>query len=432
MPEDGQTMTRKVLPRIALSVGPFQSWKAVQIPVGRLFYEHPEFGGLEVTKKLERRVHPEDEDRYDRDRVSLLQTIDFKLPGDHKLRLSEQPFNISEPCQVLSWTENIHPTCNLQHEISPSIETSDYISSGSFRDSWLLTSPSEVVMKTFVFEEGRPFGPLIMRFIEVSDCFCNIMIKSRKLTQNRPFQRDVVVMEATSASPRIVNIFSYCGTTILDEALDLFVPEISPTYYNDADHAQETKVKGAFPPASNLTASRKLDLAIHAAQSLADLHGCPKGVIVHGDYHPEQYLKTKDGRLVLSDFNHGNFLEYNEESKEYCPFHPVGAWDLSLSPEQYKLNATNESSDIFAFGNLLYTVITGRTVWYDTEFRAARRKIRKGILPVLDDRYRQQSPIESQLVEIMERCWKYQPQDRPSIFDVVHFLIQLKKGNPSG
>ena len=168
MPKSGQTVTRKDPPQISLSIESFQRLVAVEMPVGRISYEHPEFGGVEVNKVLERQIHVRDGDRYDRDREKLLQSIDFKLPGDHKLRQSEQPCNNSKPCQVLSWTESIHPTCNLQHETSPSIETADYISSGSFRDSWLLTDPSDIVMKTFVFEEGRPFGPLIMRFIEVS------------------------------------------------------------------------------------------------------------------------------------------------------------------------------------------------------------------------------------------------------------------------
>jgi hypothetical protein len=52
-----------------------------------------------------------------------------------------------------------------------------------------------------------------------------------------------------------------------------------------------------------------------------------------------------------------------------------------------------------------------------------------GILPYLDHRYKERSYAEEKLVEIMEKCWLYDPDERISIFDAVEFLRQAVKDN---
>ena len=52
-----------------------------------------------------------------------------------------------------------------------------------------------------------------------------------------------------------------------------------------------------------------------------------------------------------------------------------------------------------------------------------------GILPYLDPRYKERSYAEEKLVELMEKCWLYDPDERISIFDAVEFLRQAVKDN---
>lgn len=40
----------------------------------------------------------------------------------------------------------------------------------------------------------------------------------------------------------------------------------------------------------------------------------------------------------------------------------------------------------------------------------------------IDPRYRNRSLAESKLVEIIEKCWEYDPSKRPTVFSVVDFL----------
>ena len=57
------------------------------------------------------------------------------------------------------------------------------------------------------------------------------------------------------------------------------------------------------------------------------------------------------------------------------------------------------------------------------------KKLIRGELPAIDPRYRERSYAEGRLVELMERCWLYDPDDRISIFDAVAFLRDTVREN---
>ncbi len=49
--------------------------------------------------------------------------------------------------------------------------------------------------------------------------------------------------------------------------------------------------------------------------------------------------------------------------------------------------------------------------------------------PYVDERYRTRSYAEGKLVDIMERCWEFDPAKRISIFDAVKMLREASKEN---
>ncbi len=52
-----------------------------------------------------------------------------------------------------------------------------------------------------------------------------------------------------------------------------------------------------------------------------------------------------------------------------------------------------------------------------------QKKVKNAVLPFIDDRYRyNRSFAESSLVKAIELCWKHDPDERASIFEVVKFL----------
>ena len=60
---------------------------------------------------------------------------------------------------------------------------------------------------------------------------------------------------------------------------------------------------------------------------------------------------------------------------------------------------------------------------YDTDDDGVvQEKLIDGELPYIDPRWKERSFAEGKLVELMERCWIYDPDERIGIFEAVEFL----------
>ena len=67
---------------------------------------------------------------------------------------------------------------------------------------------------------------------------------------------------------------------------------------------------------------------------------------------------------------------------------------------------------------------------YDTDDDdVVQTKIIDGETPYIDPRYRERSFGERKLVELMEKCWVYEPEKRISMFDAVDFLKKAIEEN---
>jgi hypothetical protein len=54
-------------------------------------------------------------------------------------------------------------------------------------------------------------------------------------------------------------------------------------------------------------------------------------------------------------------------------------------------------------------------------------KVKAGERAYIDERYRTRSFIEGKLIDLMERCWIEDPNERVDIFEAVRFLRQVTK-----
>lgn len=98
------------------------------------------------------------------------------------------------------------------------------------------------------------------------------------------------------------------------------------------------------------------------------------------------------------------------------------------SPEEYSEKDLNEKLDVYSFGNNIYTLLTGLWVYYENEDDGVVQKlVINGTQAFVDKRFRTRSFIEGELVKLMERCWTYIPEKRPSIFEAVDFLKKTVK-----
>ena len=408
-------------------------------------------------KGIDDRNHALDEEEWD--------------PDDLYLEHDEDIEDFEQNCYRPAFKNKYHPTCNAVHELDlgrdyishpprhyhqqSRSENSDdddhydgidfdngeyiddqtydtfYISHGYFRDVWVVYQPdfeTKTILKTLRWKH------------EVS------------LSMTREVLNDALIMERMTASPRIVDIFHHCGTSVWVEAINYEVEEVivpGEGYYeldinNETMTAEEQqKIRDEFPmvedivtssgemltvpkPFNDFTAVEKLDMALQMAKSLADLHGYEGGVIVHDDVQLCQWLRTKNGRIKLGDFNRAEIMDYDPMKKQYCKYNNGHGHGNYRAPEEFAGEDLNEQIDVFSFGNNIYGLITGLWVFYDDQdYDSVQARLVRGERAYIDPKWSQRSVIESRLIEIIKQCWLTDPSKRIDIFRAVRQLQDL-------
>ena len=114
-----------------------------------------------------------------------------------------------------------------------------------------------------------------------------------------------------------------------------------------------------------LSVRKALDYAIQLAKGLAAAH--EKG-IVHRDLKPENLFVTKDGRVKILDFGLAKLKPETAESGQTDLKTVSGATQPGvvmgtmgyMSPEQVRGKPADKRSDLFAFGTILYEMLSGQ------------------------------------------------------------------------
>ena len=138
----------------------------------------------------------------------------------------------------------------------------------------------------------------------LSNCF--LFLRFQHNFEDAHFEHDrvdAVAMERLTSSPHVINVFGFCGHSVLTE-------------YADGSSVGSLADKSKKSPLARLRIARDI------AHGLADVHGIDgdgNATFVHLDINPANVVSI-GGRLKLNDFNIGIIRRWNTTSNKPCGF----------------------------------------------------------------------------------------------------------------
>src|SRR5215813_1606217 len=187
--------------------------------------------------------------------------------------------------------------------------------------------------------------------------------------------------------------------------------------YNGAPYLVEELLEGETLRGQlqrgRLTVRKAIDYGVQIVRGLAAAH--EKG-IVHRDLKPENLFVTKDGRVKILDFGLAKLMPPQPGSKQSAPtlddqteegmvMGTVGY----MAPEQVRAQTADHRTDIFAFGTILYEVLTGKRAFQKPTSVETMNAILNEEPPAISLLV---STIPLPLQRIVQRCLEKNPEQR--------------------
>ncbi len=183
-----------------------------------------------------------------------------------------------------------------------------------------------------------------------------------------------------------------------------------------------------------LPARKASDYAAQIAQGLAAAHDKS---IIHRDLKPENIFLTKEGRVKILDFGlaklapsagaktHSDGMTLTSSPTEAGMVMGTAGY---MAPEQVRGAAIDSRTDIFAFGAVLYEMISGQRAFRRDTAAETMTAILKEDPPELSEI---DHPVSPGLERIVRRCLEKQPEQRFQSAKDLAFALEALTGTSS-
>jgi eukaryotic-like serine/threonine-protein kinase len=164
-----------------------------------------------------------------------------------------------------------------------------------------------------------------------------------------------------------------------------------------------------------LPVRKAVDTAVQIARGLAAAH--EKGII-HRDLKPENLFLTKDGRVKILDFGLAKLTQTDAPGGQQTNLPTATAGTEAgvvmgtlgyMSPEQVKAQPTDQRSDLFSFGAILYEMLSGSRAFHRGSAAETISAILREEPPDLSATNRN---VQPGLERIVRHCLEKNPEER--------------------
>ncbi|MBC7088267.1 MAG: Stk1 family PASTA domain-containing Ser/Thr kinase [Tissierellales bacterium] len=204
------------------------------------------------------------------------------------------------------------------------------------------------------------------------DRYVAIKVLKEDLTNDEDFVKKFRKESQAAASlshPNIVNIYDVGYENIDGKDIHYIVME----YINGKTLKEIIKEKG------KLNESEALNYSIQIAEALKHAH---KNHIIHRDIKPHNIMITQDNIVKVTDFGIARAVT----SSTITTTSNVLGSVYYFSPEQARGGYTDEKSDIYSLGIVMYEMLTGRVPFNgDTPIGVALKHVQDDIVPPIEE-----------------------------------------------
>jgi hypothetical protein len=324
--------------------------------------------------------------------------------------------DLDDKCVPMAdWQSTFYPTCNEFHAFDAPEAILDrdlwmISNKGYWRHAWEIVENKTQQWTDDSWDEYSHDSSIVLRTFKLEHAFEEGYFENNRV--------DAVAMERLTKSPYVINMFGYCGMSVLTEYAGQHVGQVVDT----------------------LDPLEKLELAKKIAQSVEDVHSIGDEIsLVHNDLNFANILIGKNhSRPLLNDFNIAVLMMKRNDTGEVCPFtshFPNPQWRAPEEQvDEYGVSSKllTEKIDIYGLGNVMYRFAVGHGPWNrpdglsltkEQKLEIANLKLKEGALPeVPGEVLNSQEPATMALLSIMRECYRHRPELRPSAKEIVDQL----------
>ncbi|KAJ3678652.1 hypothetical protein LUZ60_002455 [Juncus effusus] len=156
-----------------------------------------------------------------------------------------------------------------------------------------------------------------------------------------------------------------------------------------------------------------IKIALDVSKGMDYLHQCN---IIHRDLKSANLLMDERQVVKVADFG---VARVKDQSGVMTAETGTYRW---MAPEVIEHKPYDHKADVFSFGIVLWELLTGKLPYEElTPLQAAVAVVQKGLRPTIPD------GTHPKIVELLEKCWQYDPSLRPNFSEILDILYLIGK-----